>query len=116
MTVRRGNMHQGHIHRKDALLEEAGDLAQKDRDVIAPRTIHGGAHVGRHEEGVEEEGALHLGPFEAEFAEGADAHQLHIVQFRVAVKQGAHQSHRGGGTSMDEDPIPGIHRAHRLLC
>ena len=99
-----------------ALLEEAGDLAQEHRDVIAPRTINGGAHVCRHEEGVEEEGALHLGPFEAEFAEGADAHQLHIVQFRVAVQQGAHQSYRSGGTTMDEDPIPGIHQAHRLLC
>ena len=104
--VGRGDLHQRHIQRHDALTEEAGDFAQEDGHIVGHTFIHGGADVGPHEEGVGVETLRHLRARIGGFALGVDADDLHVAQLFVAVGHGLHQQFGCGRAAMDKDAVP----------
>ena len=96
VRVRRRNLHQHHIERQSAALEEAFNFAQENRRVVGAPVAHRFAHVVAQKQAAMAEVACVLGPRVVRRAQ-----RLHVDDFDIAKFGGArHQRiHKNGRRS-----------------
>ena len=114
MRIRRRHLHQHHVKRQSARLEEAFNLAQKDRSVVSAPIAHCLTHVVAQEQSPMAEVPLELGARVV-----GRAQRLHVDDFDVAQRGGAahqsvNQNRRRAATRLDPDTSAGSYNFQRL--
>ena len=84
VRIRRRNLHQHHVERQSAGLEEAFNLAQENGSVVGAAVAHGFAHVVAEEEPTMAEVSFILGPRVVSRAQGLHVDDFNVAKFRRA--------------------------------
>ncbi len=108
-------MHERHIDREDAVIEQLRDLVQVNMRRVGETLVDGFAHVAANEQRVVAEMPLHFLGGVPRLSDCEDMIDLHVAQFVGACDHRLDQHFRDGAAGVNIDMISGLDRLHRIF-